>query len=507
MWDVVGIMINRLLKPFRTLLLWSLPICGANTAIAQNISLTTADGGLEIKGRLLHFDGVDYRIQTEFGALTVSGENMVCTGWECPKQIQLLEQFAFVGGGALVTDLMPQLIQDFATNTNRMAMGNPQSDTRLTMHIQTMDLDPQALVGLSDTPTSVDATNPIYLGDAPKGSLDDFRASILARGALVPVVHPENPIQELTITQLTKILDGSLKNWSDLGGPDMPITMYAPRDLIDHTYQIPKSLSASTLDLATPLPDDADVETMVQRRRDAIGLIRFRRVTNSVIPTIITQCNWEFRPNRFNIQSAEYPLSFAYKMYLPRKRLSKVQRQFLNWLKSENAHNTMAQQGFVGVWPDTQIISEQGDRLRHAIEGLNNAGSTTQLKKMLALLGDGQRLSTTFRYNETGDRLNATSLAYANMVSQAIRDGKFADKTLFFVGFTDNRQGNSAAVSAGLKRAKQVIEQVFDTPYVEDLDESIARPVSFGRVAPVACNGSPEERAMNWRVELWVKDR
>ena len=481
--------------------------CWVAPVAAQEISLVSAEGRLEIKGRLLHFDGADYRIQTEFGALTVRGEGMTCTGWECPKLDQLVEQFAFVGRGELVTDLMPLLIQTYALASDQMAMGNPHGDTRLTMHIQDKDLDAVALVGLSDTSTSVDTINPIYLGDAPDAPIEEFRSTLLARGALLPISHPDNPIKHLTIAQLTQILDGEIINWSDLGGPNLPISVYVSRDLVSHNYQIPKILGPNDLSFALRMDKDADVERLVATRQGAIGLIRYRHHTDSHIMTIRTQCNWEFRPTRFNIQSAEYPLSFAYEMYLPRTRMTKVQRRFMNWLKSEPAQKAMAKQGFVGVWPSSQRIADQGNRLRHAIEGLGNGGSVGELKKMMSMLGDGQRLSTTFRYNATGDSLDATSLGYASMLSQAISDGHFADKTLFFVGFTDNRQGNGAAVSAGLKRAKLVMEHVFDTPYLEEVDEAVAQPVSFGNVAPVSCNSSPQERAMNWRVELWVKDR
>lgn len=37
------------------------------------------------------------------------------------------------------------------------------------------------------------------------------------------IVHPSNPVKQLTLAQVTDILAGRVTNWSDVGGPDQPI--------------------------------------------------------------------------------------------------------------------------------------------------------------------------------------------------------------------------------------------------------------------------------------------
>lgn len=47
---------------------------------------------------------------------------------------------------------------------------------------------------------------------------------VAARDAIVAIVHPDNPVDELTTEQLYRIYAGEITNWKEVGGPDAPIT-------------------------------------------------------------------------------------------------------------------------------------------------------------------------------------------------------------------------------------------------------------------------------------------
>lgn len=47
---------------------------------------------------------------------------------------------------------------------------------------------------------------------------------VIAFDGLAVIVHPDNPISELTMEQVKKVFTGAYKNWKELGGPDQPIT-------------------------------------------------------------------------------------------------------------------------------------------------------------------------------------------------------------------------------------------------------------------------------------------
>lgn len=47
----------------------------------------------------------------------------------------------------------------------------------------------------------------------------------VALDGLAVVVNPKNPISQLTMDQLAQIFSGAVKNWKDIGGPDMQIVV------------------------------------------------------------------------------------------------------------------------------------------------------------------------------------------------------------------------------------------------------------------------------------------
>ena len=47
---------------------------------------------------------------------------------------------------------------------------------------------------------------------------------VIAYDGLVVIVHPDNPVKELTMAQIKDIFTGKVKNWKELGGPDQKIT-------------------------------------------------------------------------------------------------------------------------------------------------------------------------------------------------------------------------------------------------------------------------------------------
>jgi phosphate transport system substrate-binding protein len=59
----------------------------------------------------------------------------------------------------------------------------------------------------------------------------------VAYDCIIPVVHPSNPIMNLTLQQLKDIYMGKMKNWSEVGGPDKPIVVIS-RDTSSGTYEV-----------------------------------------------------------------------------------------------------------------------------------------------------------------------------------------------------------------------------------------------------------------------------
>jgi phosphate transport system substrate-binding protein len=60
---------------------------------------------------------------------------------------------------------------------------------------------------------------------------------IVAVDCIVPIVHPSNPVTNLTVAQLRDIYSGKATNWKDVGGPDKNIAVIG-RDTSSGTYEV-----------------------------------------------------------------------------------------------------------------------------------------------------------------------------------------------------------------------------------------------------------------------------
>ncbi|MFH1752823.1 MAG: PstS family phosphate ABC transporter substrate-binding protein, partial [Candidatus Omnitrophota bacterium] len=49
---------------------------------------------------------------------------------------------------------------------------------------------------------------------------------VIAMDGLSVIVSKQNPVTKLTVDELGKIFRGEITDWKDVGGPDMPITLY-----------------------------------------------------------------------------------------------------------------------------------------------------------------------------------------------------------------------------------------------------------------------------------------
>ena len=63
-----------------------------------------------------------------------------------------------------------------------------------------------------------------------------YKEVIVAFDALAVIVNPANPVKCLTREQLELIFRGKIKNWKDVGGPDMRIVVYS-RETSSGTYE------------------------------------------------------------------------------------------------------------------------------------------------------------------------------------------------------------------------------------------------------------------------------
>jgi phosphate transport system substrate-binding protein len=106
----------------------------------------------------------------------------------------------------------------------------------------------------------------------------------IAYDCIVPVVHPGNPVKNLTIEQLKDIYLGKITNWSAVGGSDQPILLVS-RDTSSGTYEVweEKVMEKEDVSPGVQLEDSNEsVIKAVASEKGAIGYIGLGYLENSV---------------------------------------------------------------------------------------------------------------------------------------------------------------------------------------------------------------------------------
>jgi phosphate transport system substrate-binding protein len=181
---------------------------------------------------------------------------------------------------------------------------------------------------------------------------------VIARDAIAVIVNPQNPVQALSIDQLSRIFKGEINNWTELGGEDRPIVrlsresnsgthVYFLETVVRRGSSQDKSLFAANTLL---LPSSEGIISEVRDNPNAIGYDGLGYVTEDVKVVAITHPDGvgSVLPSVATVNSGEYPISRDLYMYTRGEGNSVIQ-QYLEWILSPEAQQIVSELGFVPV--------------------------------------------------------------------------------------------------------------------------------------------------------------
>lgn len=102
--------------------------------------------------------------------------------------------------------------------------------------------------------------------------------------ALVPIVHPSNSVDNLTLEQMKKIYMGEITNWKEVGGPDKKIVVIS-RDSSSGTYETWEKIVMSKERVfpgALLQASNGAVVQAVSKNPNAIGYIGYGYLDDSI---------------------------------------------------------------------------------------------------------------------------------------------------------------------------------------------------------------------------------
>ena len=180
---------------------------------------------------------------------------------------------------------------------------------------------------------------------------------VVAIDALAVIVHPDNPVSQLTIEQLADMYTGRITNWQEVGGLDQPIVLLSREtNSGTHVYfleEVVRQGSSENSDIFAPqtllMPSSVGITSELRRNPNAIGYDGLGYVDpahEKIISVARTAGEPFITPTVATASSGEYPLSRNLFMYTAGEPEGII-ADYLNWILSPAGQEIVAQLGFV----------------------------------------------------------------------------------------------------------------------------------------------------------------
>ena len=191
--------------------------------------------------------------------------------------------------------------------------------------------------------------------DAAKKNGHDPKEFVVARDAIAVVVHPSNPVNGLTMPQLSDIYTGKITNWRELGGEDRPIVLLS-RESNSGTYvyfleNVIRSGDSKSKLLFSPetllMPSSEGISTEIRQNPNAIGYDGLGYVTPDQKMIGVARKNGDefVLPSVASVNAGTYPISRPLYMYTSGEPTGEV-KAYMDWILGKG-QAMIPQLGFV----------------------------------------------------------------------------------------------------------------------------------------------------------------
>lgn len=274
------------------------------------------------------------------------------------------------GSNTMGAQLVPALVKGLLAQQGALLIqkqpGARANELRLTAQVpsgQTVSIDIAAhgsstgFVALKDGLADVAASSrPIKNNEAIElAALGDLRShkaeQVIAIDGVAVILHPGNPLRELSTAQLANIFSGEVRDWEQLGGQAGAIHLYA-RDQQSGTYDTFNELvlakAGKTLSKeARRLESSEALSDQVSQDRQGIGFIGLPYIRQAKAVAIIDGESKPMLPTVSLIATEDYPLSRRLYFYLPPDSRQRWAKALVRFAQSPQGQSIVAQNGFV----------------------------------------------------------------------------------------------------------------------------------------------------------------
>jgi phosphate transport system substrate-binding protein len=198
---------------------------------------------------------------------------------------------------------------------------------------------------------------PEEIDTAKKNGVDPVEF-VVARDAIAVIVHPKNPVDQLTLQQISDIYSGNINNWSEVGGEDRPIVRLSREtNSGTHVYFLETVLRLGSKDNKTLfsmdtllLPSSEGITAEVSDNPNAIGYDGLGYMVPEVKMLAVAKeaASGYIIPSAETVNDGTYPISRDLYMYTNGQPVKEI-KDYLDWIISPIAQEIVTKLGFVPV--------------------------------------------------------------------------------------------------------------------------------------------------------------
>ena len=178
----------------------------------------------------------------------------------------------------------------------------------------------------------------------------------VAGDAIAIVVHPSNPVERLTIPQLSAIFSGAITNWREIGGEDRPIVLLS-RESNSGTHvffleEVVRQGDKGDRTLFSPdtllMPSSEGISTEVRQNPNAIGYDGLGYVTDDQKMVAVARDGGApyVLPSIETVKDGSYPIARGLYVYTSGEPVGAI-GAYLDWILGPAGQAIVEEQGFV----------------------------------------------------------------------------------------------------------------------------------------------------------------
>jgi len=164
---------------------------------------------------------------------------------------------------------------------------------------------------------------------------------VVAHDAIAVVVNPSNPVQSLSIQQISDIYTGEIKNWMEVGGENRPIVLLSRESnsgtyvyFLENVIRMGNSRSKLLFSPDTLLmPSSEGISSEIRQNPNAIGYDGLGYVTGDLKVIAVSKSgNGAFVvPSAQTVKNGSYPIARPLYMYTAGQPAGQI-KQYIEWI-------------------------------------------------------------------------------------------------------------------------------------------------------------------------------